>query len=137
MDMIEEQVGATALSNGNGNGNGNGGGDNPAPSAPEAALFSFQSKPSIVGRDLSKDLVVDKSQVCYVVLDNSGSMAHNDGKIFFRHNRNEDHREVRPEPELFYNQMEKISKKGSPHVNPSVVNPYVVNPSVVNGLVLH
>ena len=39
-------------------------------------------------------------------------MGHNDGKIFYRHDRSEDHRGPRPEPEFYLNQPEEIRKKG-------------------------
>lgn len=60
-------------------------------------------------RQHAGDLVIDKSEASFLVVDNSGSMETYDGKIFARHTEHVAHTE---EPELSFNQQERIKKEG-------------------------
>jgi hypothetical protein len=62
-------------------------------------------------RKHSHDLVYDKSEICFVVIDNSGSMGGHDGKIFYRGECTEEI--TNDEPELVMNRREKINKRGT------------------------
>ena len=48
-------------------------------------VSSSSSTSAFVGRDRSNDLLVDKSEIFFAVIDNSGSMQGHDGKIFANH----------------------------------------------------
>ena len=67
-------------------------------------------------RKRNYDLLVDKSEVCFVVIDNSGSMECSDGKIFSREGAEDESSFGQGDdiaPELLLNRKERIAKKGA------------------------